>query len=125
ELQATLSELRAAGARAVAMEVSSHGLAQGRVNGVRFGCALFTNLSHDHLDYHGSMQAYAEAKAALFVVPGLDAAVLNLDDIFGRELARRLSGRVRSIGYAIETPAAGATDEFIGLQASMQLVSSW
>src|SRR6267378_7657536 len=97
ELQATLSELRAAGARAVAMEVSSHGLAQGRVNGVRFACALFTNLSHDHLDYHGSMQAYAEAKAALFAMPGLETAVLNLDDPFGRELAHRLAGRVRRI----------------------------
>jgi UDP-N-acetylmuramoyl-L-alanyl-D-glutamate--2,6-diaminopimelate ligase len=125
ELQATLSELRAAGARAVTMEVSSHGLAQGRVNGVRFACALFTNLSHDHLDYHGSMQAYAEAKAALFVMPGLEAAVLNLDDAFGRELARRLAGRVRRIGYAMDAPAAGATDEFIGLQPSLQIVSSW
>jgi len=125
ELQASLSELRAAGARAVAMEVSSHGLAQGRVNGVRFACALFTNLSHDHLDYHRSMQAYAEAKAELFAMPGLQAAVLNLDDAFGRELARRLAGRVRRIGYTLEVPPAGAADEFIGLQPSMQLVSSW
>src|SRR3954471_3090094 len=124
-LQASLSELRAAGARAVAMEVSSHGLAQGRVNGVRFACALFTNLSHDHLDYHRSMQAYAEAKAELFAMPGLQAAVLNLDDAFGRELARRLAGRVRRIGYTLEVPPAGAADEFIGLQPSMQLVSSW
>jgi UDP-N-acetylmuramoyl-L-alanyl-D-glutamate--2,6-diaminopimelate ligase len=125
ELQATLSELRAAGARAAAMEVSSHGLTQGRVNGVRFACALFTNLSHDHLDYHRSMQAYAEAKARLFALPGLEAAVLNLDDAFGRELARRLAGRVRRIGYAMDAPVAGATDEFIGLQPSMQIVSSW
>ncbi|HYL25574.1 MAG TPA: UDP-N-acetylmuramoyl-L-alanyl-D-glutamate--2,6-diaminopimelate ligase, partial [Burkholderiales bacterium] len=108
-----------------AMEVSSHGLTQGRVNGVRFACALFTNLSHDHLDYHRSMQAYAEAKARLFALPGLEAAVLNLDDAFGRELARRLAGRVRRIGYAMDAPVAGATDEFIGLQPSMQIVSSW
>src|SRR6185312_5435158 len=53
-------------AGAVAMEVSSHGLVQGRVNGVAFDCALFTNLSHDHLDYHGSMEAYAQAKSKLF-----------------------------------------------------------
>jgi len=66
ELHATLAEMRRAGARAVAMEVSSHGLEQGRVNGVAFDCALFTNLSHEHLDYHGTMQAYAEAKARLF-----------------------------------------------------------
>jgi UDP-N-acetylmuramoyl-L-alanyl-D-glutamate--2,6-diaminopimelate ligase len=126
ELQATLAELRAAGARAVAMEVSSHGLAQGRVNGVRFACALFTNLSHDHLDYHRTMQAYAEAKAQLFAMPGLQAAVLNLDDAFGRELARRLAGRVRRIGYAMDASLTdGATDEFIALQPSMEIVSSW
>src|SRR5204863_401276 len=81
ELQAIIRDLRAAGARAVAMEVSSHGLVQGRVNGVRFACAVFTNLSHDHLDYHGSMQAYGEAKAGLFAMPGLQSAVLNLDDV--------------------------------------------
>lgn len=125
ELQATLAGLRDAGARAVAMEVSSHGLAQGRVNGVRFACALFTNLSHDHLDYHRSMQAYGAAKAQLFATPGLEAAVLNLDDPFGRELARRVGGRVRRIGYALDVPVAGATEEFISLQPSMQLVSSW
>ena len=125
ELQETLALLRAAGARAVAMEVSSHGLVQGRVNGVRFACALFTNLSHDHLDYHRTMQDYAEAKARLFAMPGLEAAVLNLDDAFGRELARRLAGRVRRIGYALGAPLAGVTEEFIGLQPSMEIISSW
>jgi len=112
ELHRTLAEMRNAGARAVAMEVSSHGLVQGRVNGVRFACALFTNLSHDHLDYHGSMQAYGEAKARLFESPGLQAAVLNLDDAFGVELARRLKGRVRTIGYSL-APVAAAADEQI------------
>src|SRR5207237_4563302 len=117
ELQATLKRLQTAGARAVAMEVSSHGLVQGRVNGVRFACALFTNLSHDHLDYHGSMQAYGEAKAGLFAMPGLQSAVLNLDDAFGRELARRLARRVRTIGYSIEAAAPPApVDTFITLQ---------
>ena len=117
ELQAITRDLRAAGARAVAMEVSSHGLAQGRVNGVRFACAVFTNLSHDHLDYHGSMQAYGEAKAGLFAMPGLQSAVLNLDDAFGRELARRLARRVRTIGYSIEAAAPPApVDTFITLQ---------
>ena len=100
------------GAGAVAMEVSSHGLAQGRVNGVRFACALFTNLTHDHLDYHGSMAAYGEAKARLFETPGLGVAVLNLDDAFGVELARRLAGRVRTIGYSLE-PRDAPVDEKI------------
>src|SRR4051812_44829368 len=119
ELQAMLKDLRSAGARAVAMEVSSHGLVQARVNGLRVACAVFTNLSHDHLDYHGSMQAYGEAKARLFAMPGLQSAVLNLDDAFGRELARRLAGRVRTIGTSIEAAAAPApVDTFITLQGA-------
>ena len=125
ELQATLKGLRGAGARAVAMEVSSHGLVQGRVNGVRFSCALFTNLSHDHLDYHGTLQAYGEAKAQLFAAPGLQTAVLNLDDAFGVELARRLAGRLRTIGYGLQAVPRGSVDERIGLSPAMDVVSSW
>jgi len=125
ELQATLKALLAAGARAVAMEVSSHGLVQGRVNGVNFSCALFTNLSHDHLDYHGTMQAYGEAKARLFAAPGLQAAVLNLDDAFGVELAQRLMGRVRTIGYSLRAVDRRTVDESISLDAAMELSSSW
>jgi UDP-N-acetylmuramoyl-L-alanyl-D-glutamate--2,6-diaminopimelate ligase len=81
-----LAELSAAGARCVGMEVSSHALDQGRVDGVRFGAAAFTNLTQDHLDYHGSMRAYGDAKARLFRRP-LAARIINLDDGFGRELA--------------------------------------
>ena len=125
ELQATLKDLRTAGARAVAMEVSSHGLVQGRVNGVHFACALFTNLSHDHLDYHGSMAAYGEAKAQLFAMPGLQSAVLNLDDPFGRELARRLHSRVRRIGYTLDGAADATLDEWLRLEPAMEIVSSW
>ncbi|HEV2431079.1 MAG TPA: UDP-N-acetylmuramoyl-L-alanyl-D-glutamate--2,6-diaminopimelate ligase, partial [Burkholderiales bacterium] len=101
ETQFLLKNFLDQGAKAVAMEVSSHGLVQGRVSGVRFSCALFTNLSHDHLDYHGSMANYAAAKARLFEMPGLENAVLNLDDALGVELARRLAGRVRTIGYSL------------------------
>jgi UDP-N-acetylmuramoyl-L-alanyl-D-glutamate--2,6-diaminopimelate ligase len=101
ETQFLLKSFLDQGAKAVAMEVSSHGLVQGRVSGVRFSCALFTNLSHDHLDYHGSMANYAAAKARLFEMPALETAVLNLDDALGVELARRLAGRVRTIGYSL------------------------
>jgi UDP-N-acetylmuramoyl-L-alanyl-D-glutamate--2,6-diaminopimelate ligase len=97
ELHRNLKEMKQDGAGAVAMEVSSHGLVQGRVNAVRFSCALFTNLSHDHLDYHGTLEAYAAAKARLFDMPGLETAVLNLDDPLGASLAARL--RMRVIGY--------------------------
>jgi UDP-N-acetylmuramoyl-L-alanyl-D-glutamate--2,6-diaminopimelate ligase len=87
EVHETLARLRDAGAAAVAMEVSSHGLAQGRVNAVEFDVALFTNLTRDHLDYHGTMAAYAAAKAGLFAWPTLEACVINADDPFGRTLA--------------------------------------
>lgn len=90
------------GARACAMEVSSIGLHQNRVAGLRFDVAVFTNLTRDHLEYHGTMEAYAAEKAKLFAWPGLRAAVLNLDDAFGRELAGRLRGRVLTIGYTLE-----------------------
>ena len=68
------------------MEVSSHGLDQGRVNGVKFDVALFTNLTRDHLDYHRTMAAYGAAKAKLFAWPGLRTAVINADDPFGQSL---------------------------------------
>ncbi len=77
------------GARAVCMEVSSHGLAQHRLAGVEFDVALLTNLTRDHLDYHGTMRRYRGAKARLFRWSTLSHAVLNLDDVFGRELAQR------------------------------------
>ncbi|MBZ0091703.1 MAG: UDP-N-acetylmuramoyl-L-alanyl-D-glutamate--2,6-diaminopimelate ligase [Sulfuricellaceae bacterium] len=91
------------GAACVAMEVSSHGLAQGRVAGVAFDVALLTNLSRDHLDYHGDMESYGAAKSQLFKQPGLRYAVLNLDDGFGAELAQQLAaGGVQVVGYTLE-----------------------
>lgn len=100
-LHRDLARFAAAGAQACAMEVSSIGLHQGRVNGARFRCAVFTNLSRDHLDYHVDMEAYGEAKRLLFERQGLEAAVINLDDPYGRDLARRLQGRVLTLGYTL------------------------
>ena len=88
-LHRQLAGLRDAGALAVAMEVSSHALDQRRCNGVRFQIAVFTNLSRDHLDYHGDMRSYAAAKSALFDWPTLTARVINVDDPLGLELAAR------------------------------------
>jgi UDP-N-acetylmuramoyl-L-alanyl-D-glutamate--2,6-diaminopimelate ligase len=123
ELQAQLARFRDDGAGAVAVEVSSHGLVQGRVSGIRFACALFTNLSQDHLDYHGTMEAYAEAKARLFAMPGLQAAVLNLDDAMGAQLALRLRGQLRTIGYTLR--AASGADEVLSLDEALGLSSPW
>ena len=95
--QALLADLQQAGARSVAMEVSSHALHQHRVKSVPFHTAVFTNLSHDHLDYHGSMDAYAEAKRRLFRQPGLELAVINTDDPLGQQLAKELKGNTRLI----------------------------
>ncbi len=81
-----LAALAAAGYQAVALEASSHALAQGRLEGIHPQVAVLTHLGRDHLDYHGSLAAYAEAKAALFRQPGLAAWVLNRDDAFGRQL---------------------------------------
>jgi UDP-N-acetylmuramoyl-L-alanyl-D-glutamate--2,6-diaminopimelate ligase len=104
-VQATLSELKKAGARAVAMEVSSHGLDQGRVAALAFDVAVLTNLSRDHLDYHGTMQAYGDAKAKLFAWPNLACRVINLDDEFGRRLADE-EHESRLITYSLLDSAA-------------------
>jgi UDP-N-acetylmuramoyl-L-alanyl-D-glutamate--2,6-diaminopimelate ligase len=85
-LHRQLAELRDAGVRCLAMEVSSHALDQHRVAGVRFDTAVFTNLTRDHLDYHGTFESYAAAKAKLFAWPQLKHAVINADDAFGRTL---------------------------------------
>ncbi|HMT39164.1 MAG TPA: UDP-N-acetylmuramoyl-L-alanyl-D-glutamate--2,6-diaminopimelate ligase, partial [Thermomonas sp.] len=107
-LHALLAELRDEGAQAVAMEVSSHALDQGRVDGVHFDVGVFTNLTRDHLDYHGDMASYGAAKARLFDWPGLRAAAVNLDDAFGRELFAAVGGKVHAIGFS-SRGAAGAS----------------
>jgi len=96
-VQHLLAEFRDAGASHVAMEVSSHALEQGRVSAVDFEVAGFTNLTRDHLDYHGSMEAYGQAKARLFSWPGLQAAVINVDDAFGADLLATLPHGVQAI----------------------------
>ena len=94
-LHRALARLKSEGVSVVAMEVSSHALDQGRVDGVRFHSAAFTNLTRDHLDYHPSMEAYGAAKARLFETEGLQHVIINVGDSFGRELAQRRFGRAR------------------------------
>lgn len=95
-----LAEFRAKEAAACALEASSIGIEEGRMNGVRVDVAVLTNLTRDHLDYHGSMEAYAAAKQRLFTWPRLRTAVVNLDDQFGLQLMRETSA-MRVLGYAI------------------------
>ncbi len=104
-VQATLSDLKKAGARAVAIEVSSHGLDQGRATALAFDVAVLTNLSRDHLDYHGTMEAYGAAKAKLFAWSDLRCRVINIDDEFGRTLAAE-KRESRLITYSLEDSSA-------------------
>lgn len=109
-VQKTLAEIQQAGARHVVMEVSSHGLDQGRVNGVAFTTAVLSNMGADHLDYHGTLDNYAAAKKRLFYIPGLGAAVINLDDEFGRELAKEVRDHVCVWGYSLEKDVSAYND---------------
>ena len=101
ELQKLLAWGKEQGAEMVSMEVSSHGLAQNRLSGVEVNTAIFTNLTRDHLDYHGSMESYGDAKRKLFLQPGLNHAIINLDDSFGRELLQDLSTDISGLSYSL------------------------
>jgi UDP-N-acetylmuramoyl-L-alanyl-D-glutamate--2,6-diaminopimelate ligase len=109
-LHRTLRDIRTLGATHVCMEVSSHALAQGRVSGVSFDAALFTNLSHDHLDYHNNFADYAAAKELLFEFPALRFAVINRDDDFGRELATRVTAPTWTYGLSGADVTAGKVE---------------
>ena len=138
QVHGLLADYLAQGAQAVAMEVSSHALQQGRVSGVHFDVAMLTNLSRDHLDYHGDMRSYAAAKQKLFEWPHLKYAVINLDDMFGAELAEQLQDHeTETIGYGL-SEAALQRAERLGLRMvyghalhmnvaglSMQVHTSW
>ncbi|MEZ5524622.1 MAG: UDP-N-acetylmuramoyl-L-alanyl-D-glutamate--2,6-diaminopimelate ligase [Pseudomonadales bacterium] len=100
-----LAHFVAAGFEVVVMEVSSHGLDQMRVNGVRFDTGVFTNLTRDHLDYHQTMQHYGSSKRKLFEMSGMKRAVLNVDDNFGSQLYRELGGELQVVGYALDEAA--------------------
>ena len=116
-LQEDLAEFVRNGAKACAMEVSSIGLDQGRVNGCHFHTAVFTNLTRDHLEDHGTMEAYGAAKARLFHWPGLQRAVVNLDDAMGRQLADELNGRVPLTGYTLGDETLPAAPDNLLLRA--------
>jgi UDP-N-acetylmuramoyl-L-alanyl-D-glutamate--2,6-diaminopimelate ligase len=120
-MQALLAGFRDAGASHVAMEVSSHALEQGRVNALAFDVAVFTNLTRDHLDYHGTMEAYGAAKAKLFGFDGLRAAVINIDDPFGAKLAKGLG---EGIAKLRTTMAGESTDKDAEVRADIIVTSA-
>jgi UDP-N-acetylmuramoyl-L-alanyl-D-glutamate--2,6-diaminopimelate ligase len=101
-MQQLLLSMQQKGARCVVSEVSSHAMDQGRVRGVNFDLAVLTNLSRDHLDYHGTVEAYAEAKRKLFYSEGLRYAVINADDAFGSALLDAIPPGVAPVAYRLE-----------------------
>ena len=115
--QDTLRALQDADASHVAMEVSSHALDQHRVAGVDFDVALFTNLTQDHLDYHGDMETYFEAKARLFDMLGKSRksgrAVVNVDNEHGRRLVARLGGENAVLTYGVSSDATIRADTVV------------
>ena len=124
-LQQALASYVQQGAENVVMEVSSHGIVQGRVNGTTFSVAVLTNLSRDHLDYHRDMDAYAAAKARLFFWPGLKFAVVNMDDVLGVELSRQLASKsTRIIGYGFHYPELGCYSKHFSMVYGFNLRAS-
>ncbi len=113
ELHGRLAEFRDAGAAASAIEVSSHALAQNRVDGVAFDTVMFTNLSRDHLDYHGDMKRYGEAKAKLFLECRAKSRIINLDTDFGAELAGRCGQDVITVSTRFDRVANGRPYVFV------------
>ena len=97
-----LADIKSNNAKFAVMEVSSHALIQGRVNGIRFDSAVFTNLSRDHLDFHGDMESYAKAKSKLFRTVGLQNAIINVDDEAGRNIADDLASNVHCVRYGLD-----------------------
>lgn len=121
-----LAGVRDAGATSLAIEVSSIGLVQGRTRGMHFDVAVFTNLTRDHLDFHGDMAAYEAAKAALFDWPGLRCAVINLDDAAGRRLVdqlRRSRPQLALTGYTLQDAASLADIDGVSMLRASQFRS--
>jgi len=126
-LQKNFAKFVKKGVTYVGMEVSSHGIEQGRLNGTMLSVAVLTNLSRDHLDYHENMDAYAASKARLFFWPDLKCAVLNLDDVLGVELFQQLAQKqIQVIGYgfkknAVEGRAIGRSGMLYGCNLKADL----
>ncbi|WP_296946233.1 UDP-N-acetylmuramoyl-L-alanyl-D-glutamate--2,6-diaminopimelate ligase [uncultured Massilia sp.] len=125
-LASELDKLRAAGADALAIEVSSIGLVENRTAGMHFDVAVFTNLTRDHLDYHGDMAAYEAAKLRLFAWPGLKTAVVNLDDAAGVRVARHVRAnfpQVAVTGYTLRSAAEAPDIDGVAVLRASQLRS--
>ncbi len=113
QLHGYLADFLEQGATHAAIEVSSHALSQRRVSGVQFDAVLFTNLTRDHLDYHGDMQSYFECKARLFLEHAANCKIINLDSEFGTELAVRCGQDVVTVSTHFDRVANGRPYVFV------------
>jgi UDP-N-acetylmuramoyl-L-alanyl-D-glutamate--2,6-diaminopimelate ligase len=127
-IQKILSELTLEKCKFISLEVSSHALDQRRINPAEFELAMFTNLSRDHLDYHGTMENYGAAKRRLFTSPALKLAVINQDDQYSSQILNALAAGVETMTYSLESPAASvfAKDIYYGPNGcSATIVTPW
>lgn len=105
-LQAILQHMQEQGAKAVAMEVSSHSIDQGRVNGIEYQVGIFTNLTQDHLDYHGDMETYAAVKRRFFAELPTQTLIINADDMRGKQWIHELASKKKVYAYSTNAPCA-------------------
>ena len=127
-LQALFAQLLAQNVKQLVMEVSSHALAQGRVNGITFETAVLTQLSRDHLDYHQTMTAYGDAKRRLFTMPDLKTAVINIDDTFGQSVLADLPKTVTPLTYSLHNKTADVyaqIDAYLTDGLQLQIHTDW
>ncbi|MFV1982422.1 MAG: UDP-N-acetylmuramoyl-L-alanyl-D-glutamate--2,6-diaminopimelate ligase [Thiohalomonadales bacterium] len=123
ENQKIFSEMYGKGIKQVVMEVSSHALTQQRIEGVNIKCAVFTNLTHDHLDYHQTFENYGQAKLGLFRLNSLESAVINVDDIFSEKILEIISSDVKVITYGIDNRNADVFAEIIEFKLNSTLIN--
>jgi UDP-N-acetylmuramoyl-L-alanyl-D-glutamate--2,6-diaminopimelate ligase len=127
-VQRLLAQVHEQGAPFVAMEVSSHSLVQARVAAVQFDCAMFTNLTQDHLDYHGDLASYGKAKQQLLFMPGLRYAVINADDTWAKSLLAQTPASVQALSYSISDSSADVYAKNVQLTSAgvmAELVTPW
>lgn len=127
-LQALFAQQLGQNVKHLVMEVSSHALAQGRVNGITFETALLTNLSRDHLDYHQTMTAYGDTKRRLFTMPDLKTAVINIDDTFGQSVLADLPTTVAPLTYSLHDKTANVyaeIDAYLTGGLQLQIHTDW
>ncbi|NOR51596.1 MAG: UDP-N-acetylmuramoyl-L-alanyl-D-glutamate--2,6-diaminopimelate ligase, partial [Gammaproteobacteria bacterium] len=128
QVQEQLADMGACRTNHCVMEISSHGLDQSRVAALYIDTAIFTNLTRDHLDYHGDFESYGTAKAKLFAMPGLKSAVINIDDRFGRKLMAEISDEIALYSYSLDDRSAAVYASELQLHQHglmMHVITPW